>query len=400
MTTLTIPAPADVAVLDAATALGADLRVRAAEIDRLRAIPTDVVERARADGLFRLLLPASLGGLELDPLTIMTVIEQLAEADGSAAWTVLIGNSTGFVAWLDPDVARDLLGDDADAPSSCVFAPRGIAVPAGRDRVTVTGRWAFNSGCDHARWNQLGIMVMDGDRPRLRADGRPDHRFAFVPAGHAIRHDTWRALGLRGTASDDLELRGLEVPEHLTAAPLFDPPRHDGPLYRLGFMPILGLIVLGFPLGIARRALDELAMIAPGKRRGPSPVALADDALVQYEYGRVEAAVESAHALAVDVVGQAWDEVLLGDALSPATASRIGLAMRHSLLAAKDAVDLAFTAAGAGVVYDDHPLQRCFRDLHTAGQHVMFGPDWMKGWARDHFAAVAADGSIGRPAGA
>jgi alkylation response protein AidB-like acyl-CoA dehydrogenase len=155
-------------------------------------------------------------------------------------------------------------------------------------------------------------------------------------------------------------------------------------------MPILGLIVLGFPLGIARRALDELAMIAPGKRRGPSPVALADDALVQYEYGRVEAAVESAHALAVDVVGQAWDEVLLGDALSPATASRIGLAMRHSLLAAKDAVDLAFTAAGAGAVYDDHPLQRCFRDLHTAGQHVMFGPDWMKGWARDHFAAVAA----------
>ena len=84
----------------------------------------------------------------------------------------------------------------------------------------------------------------------------------------------------------------------------------------------------------------------------------------------------------------------LSDSPEP-TAGRIGLALRHSVLAATDAVDMAFTAAGAGAVYDDHPLQRCFRDLHTAAQHVMFNADWMKGWARDRFAAVASTDPTG-----
>jgi alkylation response protein AidB-like acyl-CoA dehydrogenase len=380
----------ETAVLDAAAELAVDLRARADETDRLRTVPADLIARAKAAGLCRLALPASLGGLELDPLTFLSVAERLAEADGSAGWTIVIGNSTAFFAWLDPDVARDLLADDVAVASTSVFAPRGAAVPTGRDRLTITGRWPFNSGCDHAEWNQVGVMVMDGDRPRLRADGQPDWRFAFFPAGQGIRHDTWRALGLRGTASHDLELQGLEVHEHHTAAPFFDPPRHDGPLWRLGFVPLLGMLILGFPLGVARRALDELAALAPQKRRGPATVALADDAHVQYEAGRAEAALQSARAFAIDVVGAAWDEVLVGDQLSSAGAGRIALAVRQSMLAAKDAVDTAFTLVGASAVYDDHPLQRCFRDIHTAGQHLAFGPDGLKGWARDRFATMVA----------
>jgi alkylation response protein AidB-like acyl-CoA dehydrogenase len=380
----------ETAILDAAAELAVDLRARADETDRLRTVPADLMARAKASGLCRLALPASLGGLELDPLTIMSVAARLAEADGSAGWTVVIGNSTAFFAWLDPDVARDLLADDLAVASTSVFAPRGAAIPIGRDRLRITGRWPFNSGCDHAEWNQVGVMVMDGDRPRLRADGQPDWRFAFFPAGRAIRHDTWRALGLRGTASHDLELQGLDLHEQHTAAPFFDPARHDGPLWRLGFVPLLGMMILGFPLGIARRALDELAALAPVKRRGSATAPLADDAYVQYEAGRAEAELQSAWAFASDVVGSAWDEVLAGDQLSPAGAGRIALAVHQSMRAAKDAVDTAFTLAGAGAVYDDQPLQRCFRDLHTAGQHMAFSPEGVKGWARSRFAAAPA----------
>jgi alkylation response protein AidB-like acyl-CoA dehydrogenase len=150
------------------------------------------------------------------------------------------------------------------------------------------------------------------------------------------------------------------------------------------------MLILGFPLGVARRALDELAALAPQKRRGPAAVALADDAHVQYEAGRAEAALQSARAFAIDVVGAAWDEVVVGDQLSAAGAGRIALAVRQSMLAAKDAVDTAFTLVGASAVYDDHPLQRCFRDIHTAGQHLAFGPDGLKGWARDRFATIVA----------
>ena len=52
--------------------------------------------RIKTAGLCQLLLPASLGGLGADPTTVVTVIERLAEADGSTGWTTMIGNSTLF----------------------------------------------------------------------------------------------------------------------------------------------------------------------------------------------------------------------------------------------------------------------------------------------------------------
>jgi alkylation response protein AidB-like acyl-CoA dehydrogenase len=384
----TLVADPTVAILDAATDLAVDLRARADETDRLRTVPADLVARAKAAGLFRLALPASLGGLELDPSTIMSVIERLAEADGSAGWTIMIGNSTAFFAWLNPDVALDLLAQDVAVASTCMFAPLGRAVPTGRDRLTISGRWPFNSGCDHAEWNQVGVMVMDGDRPRLRADGQPDWRFAFFPAGLAVRHDTWHALGLRGTASHDLEVAGLVVPEHQTASPLLDPVRHDGPLWRLGFMPLLGVLMAGFPIGVARRALDEIVTLAPRKRRGAAPDTLADDGYVQFEVARAEAHLQSARAYLVDAIRSAWTTLQAGGELGPAEADRILLAMQESMRAARDAVDTAFGLAGAGAVYDGQPLQRCFRDIHTAAQHLAFNPDFLQRWARERFAAV------------
>src|SRR3974390_454769 len=79
-----------------------NLRARAAEGEALRTMPADLVERAKAAGLFRLNLPRSLGGFELDPATTVDILEQISRADGSSGWTVAIGNSTAFFSWLDP----------------------------------------------------------------------------------------------------------------------------------------------------------------------------------------------------------------------------------------------------------------------------------------------------------
>jgi alkylation response protein AidB-like acyl-CoA dehydrogenase len=341
--------------------------------------------RIKAAGLCQLLLPGSLGGLEVDPLTVVTAVERLAEADGSTAWSTVIGNSTLFFAWLEPDVAAEMLGGDVTISSTSMFGPLGRAQPTSRETVTVTGRWPFNSGCDHAEWNQVGVFVMDGERPRLRADGQPDWRFAFFPAGLATRHDTWHALGLHGTASHDLEVVGLDVPVCHTAMPLLDPPCHDGPLWRLPALALLNVLLVGFPLGVARRALDEFAALAPTKRRGPQPLPIAEDGYAQYEFGRCDAAVRSARSFVIDAIGNAWTTALAGDRPSPAQEAELYVAGQHAMRAAIDAVDTCFTLAGASVVYDEQPLQRCFRDLHTARQHIAFNPDGFKSFARSRF---------------
>jgi len=90
----------DIEETERATALvGAQVRERAQEAESLRTMPPDLVQAARSAGLFRMAAPRSLGGSERDPLAIVTAIEELSHADGSAGWTVLIGNSTAFFAW-------------------------------------------------------------------------------------------------------------------------------------------------------------------------------------------------------------------------------------------------------------------------------------------------------------
>ncbi|HEX2298703.1 MAG TPA: acyl-CoA dehydrogenase family protein, partial [Pseudonocardiaceae bacterium] len=137
---------------------------RAAEGERLRTMPPELVARVEAAGLFRMLRVRALGGLELDPPTVVDVVERLAHADASAAWTVLIGaTANAFFGWLDPGTARTMLEGCGNASSTCVFAPGGAALPDGADGFTVSGRWGFNSGIAHSAWRQVGVVVHDAD---------------------------------------------------------------------------------------------------------------------------------------------------------------------------------------------------------------------------------------------
>ena len=155
----------------------------------------------------------------------------------------------------------------------------------------------------------------------------------YFPAGLATRHDTWHALGLRGTASHDLEVDGLDVPVWHTAGCMMDPPRHDGPLWRLPAFALLNFLIAGFPLGIARRALDEFAALAPTKRRGSSATTVAEDGYTQYEFGRCEAAVRSARAFVFDMVGDVWTTSLSGDAPTEAQIAELYVASQNAVRA-------------------------------------------------------------------
>src|SRR3954447_4551420 len=295
--------------------LRVEVRASADESEALRTMPSHLVETIKAAGLFRIAMSANLGGLELEPTTIVESIEAMSHADASAGWTTLVGNSTAFFAWLEPTAAKDMLGGDTNVVSTSMFAPMGQARRDGGDLV-VRGRWPFNSGCVHADWYQVAVVVMDDGQPHVRTDGRPDVRFAMFPRDGATIIDTWHSLGLRGTGSHDIEVHDLRIPIEHTAAPMLDDPAGGGPLSRLGFFPLLTVLMSGFPLGVARRALDELGQIASTKRRGASTVPIADDSRVQHDIGGADAALLAARAFLVDVLGDAWMTVTTGAALS------------------------------------------------------------------------------------
>jgi alkylation response protein AidB-like acyl-CoA dehydrogenase len=377
-------APTGAQLLATIRRYAAEIDERAMEADAARAVPADLMDRLGDEGFFRMLLPRSLGGLELHPQQVIDIVEEASRADGSTGWTMLIAASPLFFAWLDPAVAASMIGTDGDVTASAMFAPMGRAVPDGNGGYVVDGRWSFNSSCVHADWHALGVMVMDGDAPRRRADGRPDWRFAFMRHESVELIETWDAGGLHATASHDLVATGVCVPEEHLAMPMFDAARHDGPRWRMSFWALLSFMG-GFPLGVARRALDELAAMAATKSRGGPGPTLAEDAYVQRMYGQAEASVHAARALLRQAVTDVWETAVVGEAPDPECEAVLGLAMQQCMRAAVEAVDFAYTTAGGQAAYASHPLQRCFRDLHTATQHLAFRGEGYKSMAALRF---------------
>src|SRR5579862_6931751 len=94
-----------------AQALAPLLKDAADEIEAERQLPPRVVEALIAGGFFKLLIPRSLGGAELHPLSYVQVLETLARAEPSTAWS--LGQNSGCsmtAAYLEPEIAREIFG--------------------------------------------------------------------------------------------------------------------------------------------------------------------------------------------------------------------------------------------------------------------------------------------------
>jgi alkylation response protein AidB-like acyl-CoA dehydrogenase len=132
----------------------------------------------------------------------------------------------------------------------------------------------------------------------------------------------------------------------------------------------------GFPLGVARRALDEFVPLASAKsRRGPGT--LATEQVTQLSVARCEASLRAARAFMFDALGSAWDTALAGDRLSQDQRMAIRLALANAMRVALEVVDTTFALAGGGALYDSSPLQRCWRDLHAGGNHIVFSNNFV-----------------------
>jgi indole-3-acetate monooxygenase len=367
-------------LLGRVSALAQRFSDRAREAEQLATLPADLVAQAKEAGVYTMFLPAALGGLEVEPATLVTAIEELSRGDASAGWCSLIGNATSFFAWLDPGVATKLLAGNTDISVAASFSPIGRFTP-GAGGYRLSGNWKFMSGCRHADWFFLGGNVMDGDAPRM-IDGRPDWRLAVLRPDQVEIIEDWDVAGLCGTGSHALAVAGAEIPEEHLIAPVFEPAPHDGPLWRLPFFTLIGALLLGHPLGVARRALDEFTSLASDKIRAGAASTIANEDDAQVALTRAEGDLQAARAFAYDTIGDVWDTACRGDIPDVDQRARFLLATLQSMRAAKNAVDTAYTCAGAAVIYADHPLQRCFRDLHVATQHVGFSPAAVKRYAK------------------
>ncbi|WP_375399894.1 acyl-CoA dehydrogenase family protein [uncultured Amnibacterium sp.] len=338
------------------------LRENALKAEEGRTLPRPVVEAMKDAGLFRIAAPQVVGGYEVDPLTHLEVIEAVARIDSSAAWTLMIGaQGAAMIATFASDAVVDRMFGGPTWP----IAGSQMNPAAGRFRrvdggYVVSGRWSFASGIRHADWSMFTATASEpsDDSPKVIA--------GVLPVSEVTVHDNWFVSGLKGTGSSDYSLDEQFVPDDM-AWPMPPAILRGGPRYRI---KIPQATLSAFALGIARRSIDEIALQSRAKLRPGSTTAVAARPYFHHQLGEFEMRLAAARAGLFQLVEQLWEAARSGGAIPPDLDMRLTATPAYVHSVAADITSAAFRFGGSGAARLDNVLQRNFRDMAVAAQHI------------------------------
>jgi len=362
----------DRGVIARAEALRDAVAAASDKIERERRLPPALLDKLHEAQLFRLLLPRSSNGIETDPITFFHVIETIAKADASTAWCLSqAGGCAMSAAYLDLPVAQAIFANDPRAVLAWGPGPRVKAIEC-EGGYRVTGVWAFASGGRHATWVGAHCPIFSADgSPKLDDNGVQVERTMLVRSEDAVWTDIWSTVGLRGTASDQFALDDFFVRADHSITREFDREcRESGPLYRMGSGTCYQVGFAGVACGIARGALDSFIDLARNKVPRGFKNPLRDNAVVQSGLAQAEVGLRAARGFVLQSMAGTWQHLTAGASITVEQRVTVRMAATHAIQKAREAVDFAYQAAGATAIFENHPLERRFRDMHTVTQQL------------------------------
>lgn len=364
-----IPRPTRDDLVGRAVALQPLLREHAVAGDTDRKQSDEVIAGLTEAGLFRMLTPGRYDGYEMDLRTVLEVTSALGEADASAAWLVSVASVAAFVAGLTSAQAqKDIFGADPDARIA-----GGGTGPAPARRVDgglrVSGRWSYASGSHHATWAALGATVTDDA-------GAVDGVMCLAPVSEVRMEDTWRTVGMRATGSNTWVAEDIFVPAHriISMSTLAEgtwSAETDEAMYRLPFVPLATLPLLGPLLGIGRAALELTVHSAPHKAMHHTFFARQSDSVgVQVQIAQATLMLETAQLHAYHTADELDGVAARGEQADYATRARVRARTGYAAQQVLDAINILVNVHGAASFAETSRMQQYWRDANTAARHA------------------------------
>ena len=340
-------------------------------------VPAESVKALAETGFFRLLQPASAGGLEADPVTFFTAVRLIASACGSTGWvSSVVGVHPWQLALFPPQAQEDVWGADPGTRMSSSYAPTGKAklVEGGYQ---LDGRWSFSSGCAHASWVLLGGIVTN-------EEGQPvDFCTFLVPASDYTVDDVWDTVGLRGTGSNDIVVGDVFVPRH-HALSFTDVTRckcpgqevNSGPLYRIPFGSIFSYAITTPIIGMATGAYQAHVEYQQQRVRA-SYVGQksADDPFAQVRVAEAAGLLDVAWLALERDMTELMGHARAGEKIPLPLRLRVRRDQVTGTGQAIRAVDLLFENSGGRALKLGTPIQRFWRDAHAGRVHAINDPE-------------------------
>ena len=358
----------------------------AAEGEHARCVPARIVAALKEAGIFRAIQPKRWGGYELQPTAVYEAEMAIGTADMSTAWIVgVLGIIPWAIALFDDRAGEEVWGKDRDSLICCAIRRAGIATPV-EGGFSLSGQWAYASGCQHADWALLGAAA--GTTPE-------SDYLMLVPKRDFAILDTWHVTGLKATGSHDVAVRDAFIPAHraLRMMEVFDcrgPGQavNTAALYRMPFGLVFAGGVANASVGGLQGMLDRLVgevLVQRGPRR-PDP----DLSLV---VGEAATTIDEAKAVVarnfVRLLAHAEAKEL------PPIEERLQVKYQLSLNTerCRIAANKLLEASGASGLYTTRrPYGRIVADITAARQHItnsvaLHARDWgqvMLGQPRRH----------------
>jgi len=351
-----IDAPLD--VVAAANRIAPMLAAHAEDIDETGRFVAESYDLLKQEGLVEAGVPMELGGGGAEVAELAEMLRIMARSCGSTALAFAMHtHQVAIPAWrwrhqkvaaVEPllrRVAAERLVLLSSGGSDWIGGSGTAEKVDGGYRVNA--RKAFTSGAEAGSILMTGAIAEDQDGNRSVI-----HFGAPMTSANVRIEQTWRTMGMRGTASNDVVIEDLFVPD---AGVSFS--RKAGEWH-----PVFQTIAtLAFPLiyavylGIAESARDIAVEIA--KKRPGADAAIA---------GRMDTelrAAQLAHRWMLDAAArnapsaETVNEVMIGRTL----------VARHGI----EAVELAMELAGGASFYRKAGLERRFRDIQGARFHPL-----------------------------
>jgi alkylation response protein AidB-like acyl-CoA dehydrogenase len=326
-------------------------------------------------GWLRMLAPRAVGGFEMALPEVVRFEEAIARVDGSMGWTVTLCAGAGwFAGFLAPRIASEILA----TPNVCLAgsgAPTGYADVDG-EGWRIDGLWDYATGAPMATHFTFNAQLRENGQPLLDDAGNPRIQAFVVPAALVEVVPRWRSIGLRATASHAYRVSGEWI--HADHGFAIDPAcaKEQGPLYRFPFLAFAFVTLAANVVGMARHFV-ELAEECIARRRNrfggkgeplielPSVRALLDDTRSQLDEVR-----KRFYAL----LDATWAQVDAGAPVSDEEAAQMQALAMEWVNASRRAVDTLFPYCGLFAMREDAPINRVWRDFHTASQHALLTP--------------------------
>jgi 3-hydroxy-9,10-secoandrosta-1,3,5(10)-triene-9,17-dione monooxygenase len=363
------------------------LAQRAPQCERDRRVPEESIREMKQAGFFRILQPRAFGGYELDFSTYVKVAIELGRGCASTAWVYQNNAMHQLILALFPEQTQRELWATGDADRDSRIASTGWSPKRGSARpvdggYVLDGHWEFASGslnCD------LDIILAPVEREG--GGPAPEMRLFLLDrsAGEYEILDTWHAMGLKGTASNDIIVREQFVAEHRTLlwADANRTPEegvrvqghgvHESNWYRVPVWDWMGWTIAPALIGAVHAALDATAERL-ATRSNLLGEKLAETQSVQLRIAEVAARLDAAETLLlrdVHATAEAYGAREAPSVLERATWRRNQAFCARLLL---ETVESLLYRGGAHGIHESRVVQRAYRDVGAGATHV--GTDW------------------------